>query len=94
MKWLEIIEIRTGGNTEKALRKVLQKLASEVLHDPERPEVGIFSNYTLDSDYSIHLMHEQSKPDSMGSVLGLHIAASLKEYGLVNHHVWCEMELN
>ena len=92
MKWLEIIELRTGGNTKNALRKALQKLASEVLHDPERPKIRIYSNYSVDSDYGIHLFHQQSNPDAMGSVLGMHIAASLKEYGLINHHIWCEMD--
>ena len=93
MKWLEIIELRTGGRDDQDLQKALTNLLVEIKQDVSMPKVRIYNNYSVDSDFSIHLVHKHDKPDAMGSVLGMHIAASLKNYGLMNHHVWCEMNV-
>ena len=93
MKWLEIIELRTGSQTDQDLQEVLTSLLDEIKQDSAQPKIRIYNNYSVDSDFSIHLVHKHDKPDAMGSVLGMHIAASLKNYGLMNHHIWCEMNI-
>ncbi len=93
MKWLEIIELRTGSRIDEDLQEILTNLLAEIKHDLSKPKVRIYNNFSVDSDFSIHLIHKHSKPDAMGSVLGMHIAASLKNYGMMNHHIWCEMDI-
>jgi len=91
-KWLEIIELRTGTKNTEKLERVLQTLVEAVKEGPDRGKIKIYRSYSIHSDYSIHLLHKSTKPDVEGSQLGLHLAASLKEFGLLNHQVWNEMK--
>ena len=90
MKWLEIIEIRSVGSNQEILKSKMETLTREV---PKEAEQGIrtFSHVTNSSDFSIHLFHDSRIVPAAESDLGLHIASSLKEYGLVNHSIWMEM---
>jgi hypothetical protein len=45
----------------------------------------------IDTDFSIHLFHDSKKVEKSGSPLGLRLASALKEFGLVNHSIWIEM---
>jgi len=45
----------------------------------------------IDTDFSIHLCHDSKKVEDGGSRLGMRLVAALKEFGLVNHSVWLEM---
>ena len=94
MKWLEIIALRSGQNTRHQLQEVLDTLREEASQDPAMPQVRIYEHQALDGDYSIHLQHEGSQPDAHGSVPGMSIAESLRAFGLVNHHIWCEVQYN
>ncbi len=94
VKWLEIIELRTGTNNTEKLERALQTLIETFKNGPDQGKIKIYQSYSIHSDYSIHLLHKSVEPDSTGSPLGLHLAASLKEFGLSNHQVWHEMKFN
>ncbi len=94
MRWLEIIELRTGGYAREELQKALENLVEDVSHDPENPEVQLYRSYAVATDYSIHLGFHGSGPRDIGSALGVRIATLLKPYGLVNHTVWTRDEVN
>jgi hypothetical protein len=87
MKWLEIIELRFGGNDRKMLKSKLYKLQETV----ENSEIKVYSHVNVKTDFSIHLTHYSEKADPNGSTLGQHLVSTLKEFGLVNHNVWIEM---
>ena len=91
-KWLEIIEIQTGLDKASKLKHVLANLAKELLKNPDLHKVKIYDSHFVESDFSIHLIHRSSIPGPAGSVAGVHIAAVLKEYGIMNHQVWCEIK--
>jgi len=92
MKWLEIIELRTGSNKDRELENVFMQLVKELRLDPEYPKIKVYHNYTLDCDYSIHLSHHHFLPEEGGSTLGLRIAANLKTFGLVRHNTWIQQK--
>ena len=92
--WLEIIEIRTGSDNSEKLERVLQTLVKSFRKGNDQGKIKIYRRYAVHSDYSIHLLHKSNKPETTGSELGHHLAASLKEFGLLNHQVWLDMKFN
>jgi hypothetical protein len=91
MKWLEIIELRSAGGNSKLLASQMQKLVNEVNERTENYAVRAFCRLMIDTDFSIHLFHDSKKVEKSGSPLGLRLASALKEFGLVNHSIWIEM---
>ncbi|MBL6993628.1 hypothetical protein, partial [Desulfobacula sp.] len=51
----------------------------------------LYRQLDLDTDISIHILHDLIKVENSGSDLGIRIVSALKEFGLVNHNVWVEM---
>lgn len=90
MKWLEIVELRSVGSNQEMLKSKMEALIKEVQKKTEQ-EVQRFTHASISSDFSIHLFHDSQIVPAAGSALGLHIASSLKEHGLVNHSIWLEM---
>lgn len=92
MQWLEIIELRTGSDNRESLWQLLKDISKELSHQADKPLFRIYSSFSVDSDFSVHLIHRHSRPDLMGSPIGLQIASSLRDFGLLNHQIWCEMD--
>jgi len=90
MNWLEIIEFRTADCNRELLKSRLQKLIHDVQREVDKKQIKVYSRFMENSDFSIHLLHNTPKIESIGSPLGLHVASSLKQFGLVNHEVWIE----
>ena len=92
-KWLEIIELRTGSNNMERLEGILQSLVEAFKEGNDQGKIKIYQRHAIHSDYCIHLVHRSTKPNTNGSKLGLHLAASLKQFGLLNHQIWHEMNI-
>ena len=90
MKWLEIIELRTGSPKDQELENVFRQLVKELRLDSAYPKIKVYHNYAVDCDYSIHLAHHGLQPEESGSALGMRITAILKTFGLVSHNTWIE----
>lgn len=91
MKCLEIIELRTAESNRKILDIHMQKLIDDVVKEMSRDSIKAYFRVMLATDYSIHLFHDLVEGDKNGSKLGLHLVSTLKEFGLVNHSVWTEL---
>ncbi|MCP5108216.1 MAG: hypothetical protein GY950_32825 [bacterium] len=83
MKWLEIIELRSVGKHQAQVEKGLADLTAGA-----EPEINVYRNLTVSTDWSIHLHYESNRDDIRESPLGLRLAAALREFGLVHHSVW------
>ena len=92
MKWIEIIELRSAGNTLKQLESHLQEFIDQVEKKSEQQTVKLYTRIKIDTDYSIHLFHDSSKVKNRGSSLGIRLVSALKFYGLVNHTIWIEKQ--
>jgi len=90
MKWLEIIELRSVGGNRALLESQLQSLVNEVSHKAALQTIKVYGHVGVETDFSVHLMHDSKEADFSWSPLGLRLASMLKEYGLVNHSVWVE----
>ena len=91
MKWLEIIELRSVGSNRELLKSQLQSLINEVNQEVKKQAIKVYSHVTVETDFSVHLLHDSKQAEIGGSPLGLRLATALKEFGLVNHSVWIEM---
>ena len=92
MKWIEIIELRSAGNTRKQLETHLQEFIEQVEKKTEKQTVKLYTRMMIDTDVSIHLFHDSSKVKNRGSSLGIRLVSALKSYGLVNHTIWIEKQ--
>ena len=92
MRWIEIIELRSAGNTRKQLEKYLQELIDQVAQKAEQPAIKLYTRIMIDTDVSLHLFHDSSKIKTGGSSLGIKLVSTLKAYGLVNHTIWIEKQ--
>lgn len=93
LKWLEIIELRTGTNNTERLEGILQSLVEAFREGNDQGKIKIYKSHAIHSDYCIHLIHKSTEPDTNGSPLGLNLVASLKQFGLLNHQIWHEMKI-
>jgi hypothetical protein len=94
MKWLEIIELRSVGARIELKESKLNYLIKELSESMKQVSVKIFNHATLESDLSIHLYHNSNHVEKSGSNLGLHLASELKNYAMVNHSIWTEIDTN
>ncbi len=94
MGWLEIIELRSANCECGDLKPQLQKLSDEMNKEAREQTIKVYSSIRFGADFSIHLFHKSNKAAYYGSPLGLQLASALKEFGLVNHSIWVEMNNN
>jgi hypothetical protein len=92
MKWLEMIELRSVGCHRGALESQLQQLMYDLNKEADAQAIRAYHRIMIDTDVSIHLVHESTQAEQNGSALGVRLASSLQEFGLVNHSVWVEIQ--
>ena len=91
MKWIELIHLRTSYGNRKLLESKLQGLIDEVHREKKGQTIVAYSRMLIDSDFGIHILHDSIEVETNGSRLGLRLVDALKEFGLVNHSIWMEM---
>lgn len=92
MKWLEVIELRSTDSDKVVLEMQLDKLLTEVEKEIQGKGVRAYRRVSVETDFSIHLLHESDQIEICGTELGLHIVSALKDFGMVNHTVWKETQ--
>ena len=88
MKWLEVIKLRSAGTDPELLKELL--LSIDKSGQTGLLETKAYRHVALKTDMSLHLHWQSERPEFNGSKLGLRIAQSLKEFGLIDHSVWVE----
>jgi len=91
MKWLEVIELRSVGSNQELLESHLQMLIDEVEKEASKQTIKSYRRVMIDTDFSIHLVHDSTEGENSASPLGLRLTSALKEFGMVNHRIWVEM---
>ena len=90
MVWLEIIEIRAVGNNRNLLESQLQNIINDLNQEPKLQMVKLYRHVMLETDFSIHIIHDQPKIDAKCSSICTLLISSLEDFGLVNHTEWIE----
>lgn len=90
---LEIIDVRSSRVKSKELAAELEQLVQSLAQNSDSEKIKIYTHFHYDTDFSLHLFYKIADKDHLNNQLGLRLASSLKEYGLVNHSIWIESEL-
>lgn len=91
MKRLEIIELRITGKDHEKIESYFKELKKEFT-DKNVQNIKIFSKLNLETDFSIHILHNTDEAGSLKSKPGQHLVSALKEFGLVNQSIWVQMK--
>jgi len=90
MSWLEIIELRTVNSSHKKLESKIKKILEEFHETASSHMTKIYNRVGLNSDISIHIIHNSKNAEINGSIEGFQLVTALKEFGLTNHSIWIE----
>ncbi len=90
MNWIEIISLRSNGNVKESLIYELLKPVAEGDKSNGLLAVKIYRNAWIHTDISVHLHWKSTKTEQQRSAMGLCLAQTLGEFGLVNHSAWVE----
>jgi len=90
MNWLEIIELRTVNTIHEKLEAKLKSLFKDFQDSTADQLIKVYNRFSLESDISIHILHQSDKPDINGSPEGMQLVEALKNFGLTNHSIWIE----
>ena len=90
MAWLEIIEIRAMGSNRETLKPQLQELFNDLCKEEGLQAVKIYRHVMLETDFSIHLLHESENKETGCSTICSRLVSSIKDFGFVNHTAWIE----
>jgi len=88
MKWIEIIQIRsyTLEDSEAAVAAFSQ-LSSPGFQIPDSA-IRLFRNSILKTDLSIFIQWEKGIPNSGKSSLGMQLAKTFSDFGMIHHTSW------
>lgn len=92
MNWIEVIWVRFAGSHLKTIESKLYKLMIDVDRKGRSGRIRIYNREKIETDICIVLFHDMEKVKTGGSRLGLRFVAALKDFGLVNHTVWAELD--
>lgn len=90
---METIKVQSATGKEQTTEHELTVLAREVQKNPDPQglrEAAVSSHATVPGCFALRLSWDTDDPQSRGSLLGIHLAQSLKAFGLVDHSVWIE----
>jgi hypothetical protein len=90
MNWIEIITLRSSGNIRESIIQELLKPVEEGSANDGLTALKVYRNAWVDTDLSIHLHWRSTEAKQQGSAVGLALAKTLKEFGLLNHSAWIE----
>ena len=86
--WLEVIHLRAAEKELDRLIPIFTQLLDEIREKESCRKVELFRRAHLGTDVCLHLYHDSKNLQDCGSAVGLHLAAALKPFGMVNHTVW------
>lgn len=88
MKITEIIHVRLSAGIPQSLS---EKIRKSIRAEASAKIFTIFQRDNLKSDLAVHIHRNEDSSQIGPSQFGIHLASSLKEYGLVDHTVWKEL---
>lgn len=93
MRWIETIKVQSATGKEQAVENELIVLAREAqksLNCQGIQEAIVSRHASVPGHLAIRLYWDTECPQIQGSLLGLSLAQSLRDFGLVDHSVWIE----
>ncbi len=92
MSWLEVIHLRMTDLQSEQCKRTVKHLVAEARREGVCRTVKMYRRALVETDLSIHLIHDTQQVEANGSSLGLRIASALKKFGMIHHTVWTGIE--
>ena len=92
MSVIEIISLRGTTTLSEEFCRTLMSLVEEQRQVSTEPEIKTYRMKNIESDMSFHLIWTSMDPKLEKSDLGVSLANYLKEFGLVSHSVWQQLQ--
>lgn len=95
MRWIETIKVQSATGKEQTVENELIVLAHEAkktLNCQGLREAIVSRQASVPGHLAIRLIWDTEYPQTQGSLLGLSLAQSLRDFGLVDHSVWIEKQ--
>jgi hypothetical protein len=87
---IETLEIRLAQNLNKKLESEIQHVVDDVVKKTSGISMKFYKKNNLNSDYLIIIMY-LNEPGTKGIEFGQRIKSALKDFGMVNHNLWNEV---
>lgn len=88
MKWLEIIKLRTPGQSfENVVDQFIAPLTKNVI-EPGLLMIHVYCHATLNTDISIHIHWDTQQASQQKTLLGSCLINRLEDFGMINHTIW------
>ena len=88
---IETLEIRLAQNLNNKFEAEIKQVVDDLVKKASGIRMKLYKKNNLHSDYLIIIMHLYKKNSNQRNELGQRIKAALKDYGLVNHIIWNEV---
>jgi len=88
---MEIIEIRSLTKKKEELEEQLHNFWEEMKSEYSANSIQIFVKANLDTDFVILLHNDSNTIRKGGSSIGQRLTSALRDYGMINHTVWNEI---
>jgi len=90
MKTLEIVHLRSSGESLEALGELIKE---SIWADGNGTEVvTVYRRSGLETDIAVHIRHHQKEGGNVSNALACQLTAALRDYGIVEHTVWEELQ--
>ncbi len=93
MSVIEIISLRGTTALSEEFCRTLMGQVQEQRQVSTQPEIKTYRMKNIESDMSFHLIWTSMNPKWEKSDFGVTLTNYLKEFGLVSHAVWQQLEL-
>jgi hypothetical protein len=93
MSWLEVITVRTAGNSEFTKALEFCRQMNQSLKPEEKMSVKIYRNTNYDMDLSVHIYHDVAEMVPAKTACGICLSKLLNRFGIVDHNVWGPVQI-
>jgi hypothetical protein len=89
--WLEILELRAVHIDQDSINRHIKHLLKEFKNDYE---IKIYLNTRVETDWNIHIHYKSENVVVKGSDIAMRLKVILKNFGLVNHTILIEQQMD
>ena len=86
---LEIIHLRLTGKRPPGL---VTQIQNSIGNQARSVKIRIYDHISVTTDLGVHIHFDTHLSEPRYTELGIRLASALREYGMVEHTIWLEME--
>jgi hypothetical protein len=92
MKWIEIITLRSAGETQRNMITEFLKQVEHASKQCQPQDVRVYRHASVETDLSVHIYWDRANVAQPRSNLGDLLIRAARDFGMVSTSVWIEEE--